>query len=299
MKKILLAAILSVVLVVGIYGLPAFAAKPVSVISWSNGFPSGDHFNLNIHGKKTDFVCDSTPGGGSLFVPEFGNSLIQMIENRKSSITGLYVSDPCSFGQNDPAKVQLPYGEYQVYTRILGKPGKPKSGDVRSVVFYPRLIDACNDNAIAPIDGFGDYIDCSQDSLVGMGVVTYNDAFDKDSQTLERVAPLNGNNKAVEVTDLFQWSGLVCNESVDIDGDGEITVADVPLTYDTNGVAGIQEDELQNYLNDLLASGTCKSFNSEWIFNIADLVVYGWDYQNNGAKLVQVRFYPVDTTVFN
>jgi hypothetical protein len=35
-----------------------------------------------------------------------------------------------------------------------------------------------------------------------------------------------------------------------------------------------------------------------WIFDLADLVVYGWDYQNHGSKLVQVRFYPVDATQF-
>ena len=30
----------------------AFAKKPQAVIEWSNGFPSGEHANLNIHGKK-------------------------------------------------------------------------------------------------------------------------------------------------------------------------------------------------------------------------------------------------------
>jgi len=42
----------------------------------------------------------------------------------------------------------------------------------------------------------------------------------------------------------------------------------------------------------------CTPLDSEWVFNIADLVVYGWDYQNNGSKLLQVRFYPVETTTF-
>jgi hypothetical protein len=35
-----------------------------------------------------------------------------------------------------------------------------------------------------------------------------------------------------------------------------------------------------------------------WIFDIADLVVYGWDYQNRGSKLVQIRFYPDDQTEY-
>ncbi|MGB1748240.1 MAG: hypothetical protein ACPHK0_00440 [Dehalococcoidia bacterium] len=37
----------------------ASAAKPVEVVEWSNGFPSGPHYNLNIHGKKADYTCDS------------------------------------------------------------------------------------------------------------------------------------------------------------------------------------------------------------------------------------------------
>jgi hypothetical protein len=37
------------------------------------------------------------------------------------------------------------------------------------------------------------------------------------------------------------------------------------------------------------------TYNNQWIFNIADLVDYWWDYDNNGCKLTQVRFYQVET----
>lgn len=41
--------------------------------------------------------------------------------------------------------------------------------------------------------------------------------------------------------------------------------------------------------------GVCDSgdlqFNNVWIFNIAQLLNYMWDYDNNGLKLMQVRFY--------
>src|SRR3989338_2462822 len=66
-------------------------AKPVPVIQWSNGFPSGEHFNLNIHGKKADFACNPTPGGNSVFVLEYGQSELQFIQNKRSSLTNLYV----------------------------------------------------------------------------------------------------------------------------------------------------------------------------------------------------------------
>ena len=45
---------------------------------------------------------------------------------------------------------------------------------------------------------------------------------------------------------------------------------------------------------DLNASGTCDSgdiaFNNEWIFNIEQLLYYYWDYDNNGNRIVNIRF---------
>ena len=42
--------------------------------------------------------------------------------------------------------------------------------------------------------------------------------------------------------------------------------------------------------------GTCDAgdtaFSNVWIFNIAELLSYYWDYDNNGLKLMKVRFYP-------
>jgi hypothetical protein len=39
-------------------------------------------------------------------------------------------------------------------------------------------------------------------------------------------------------------------------------------------------------------------FDAEWILNIADLVITEQGLQNDGTKLLQVRFYPVATTQF-
>ena len=267
------------------------SGKPADVVLWSNGFPSGEHYNLNIHGKKANFSCDSSPGGNSIFVPEYGQSEIQLIQNKKSSLEGLYVIDKCSFSEQDPAKIQLPSGEYQVYARILAKPGNKKTGEERKVIFYPKLIDACNDNPTSPIDGFGDYIDCSNESLIGLGVVTKDGIFDKQSQELIRISPVRGQNKAQSITDMFQWSGYACTEIYDTNLDGEITLADVTTDLDSDG--DIDEFDLIIYLELY-----CSYYEHEWIFNIADLVVYGWDYYNSGAKLVQIRFYPLRTTDF-
>lgn len=44
------------------------------------------------------------------------------------------------------------------------------------------------------------------------------------------------------------------------------------------------------------SSGVCDDgdlqFQDLWIFNLQELLEYYWDYQNNGLKLMQTRFYP-------
>jgi hypothetical protein len=36
----------------------------------------------------------------------------------------------------------------------------------------------------------------------------------------------------------------------------------------------------------------CNEYVDEWVFNIGDFVEYLWNLDNNGVKLLQVRFYP-------
>ena len=54
----------------GVYGagenLLASAKIPQAVVEWSNGFPSREHWTVNIHGKKLDppFNCDNSVIGG-------------------------------------------------------------------------------------------------------------------------------------------------------------------------------------------------------------------------------------------
>ena len=37
--------------------------------------------------------------------------------------------------------------------------------------------------------------------------------------------------------------------------------------------------------------GVPKTYTNEWVFDIAELLEYYWDYNNNNCKLLQVRFY--------
>ena len=99
MRKIMTGGLV-VLFLVAFMAAPAMAGKTYDVIAKSNGFPSGPHFNMIIHGKNTSFMCDSTlVGGNSIFVPEYtmdmngsdkpGDITIQYIQNKKSSVIDL------------------------------------------------------------------------------------------------------------------------------------------------------------------------------------------------------------------
>ena len=103
MKRIILVMLAVVAVVALLFGtIPAMAAKPdgsndsPNVIEKSNGFPSGPHFNLNIHGKKSNFVCEAPPPGecgNSVFIPEYTpagkDAKILYVSNKKSSLNTL------------------------------------------------------------------------------------------------------------------------------------------------------------------------------------------------------------------
>ncbi len=308
---------------VGSDTLFASAKKPAAVIEWSNGFPSGEHSNLNIHGKKLDFNCNNSGEGvedygSSIFVPIESTpedpSKIYFVSNKRSSLDHLKVIDPCAdpFGVEpniDPALVQLPKGDHQVYWRILGKPNNGNNGPSEAMLTFPRLIDQCNFLDEVPLDEGGDAINCDDETLVGLGLVTRNGVFKKTDEGLERFDTTaekgKGKSKAIEITDLFLWTGVVCDSILDLNMDGELTQADFPgLTEADVAAAGvivndndiIDNAEFQAYLATL---AECELFTEEWVFNIADIVIYGLDYVNNGSTLTQMRFYPVETTEFS
>jgi len=149
-------------------------------ISWSNGFPSGPHSNVNIHGKKLSYNCANDGKGkganfgGSVFVPidtqaardanqaptNISNDTIgdiNFVSNKRSKIVNGIVRDPCSapFGNstspsgdnNTAALVELPPGEHQVYWRSLGNPFNgqgPNKGNTSAMITNPALLDTCD-----------------------------------------------------------------------------------------------------------------------------------------------------------
>lgn len=319
MKKVF-AIMIAVVLVVGLLSsaLTTMAAKPSQVIEMSNGFPSGFHFNLNIHGKDpATFTCPSESGGNSVFVPEYtadypnDDFTIEMVSNKKSSVYNLTVLDACamptSLGGDATARIQLPYkiqpdelepainaGGYYVYARILGKPNNSKiEGDPSNIILTPSPV-LCLGNDPGDDPDFPTYTDCE----MALGLITNNGAYKATDVGLERFDTSTGGkgkSQAQNITDLFMWTGWVCDESLDLDGDGDVDLDDMALYNAANLTSYTTVDEWLTAVN-LLDSSLARYYVDWWVFDIADLVIQSWGIENDGTKLVQIRFYPVATT---
>jgi hypothetical protein len=298
---------------------PPHSGEGNQLIPRPNGFPAGPHYNLNIHGKKVGFACNDTPGGGSVFVDEYGPATIQYVSNKKGSLTELTVLDPCAVN-NGTAKVQLPHEAdgYYVFGRILGKPNNSSNdGDPSSVILYPNVvIQACNDTGVDP--GFGNYTSCPGDPLLALGLIVHDQVYVAENETYVRFEPGvtkgKGKSKATDITALFTYVGWVVHPDLDISPPyGEITQDDVPADASNTtlypGIDSYDINEPYNYIDveEWLRYQADQTppmawYFSEgdrmWIFNIADLVVTEQGLVNDGTKLLQIRFYPKDGTTF-
>ena len=75
------------------------------------------------------------------------------------------------------------------------------------------------------------------------------------------------------------------------------------MTYDLienggNGNGLIDGGEYDNWLKDQELAGLAAYYENEWILKIADLVISDQTIDNDGIKLLKLRFYPVATTLF-
>jgi uncharacterized repeat protein (TIGR01451 family) len=331
MKKILITMVLlATVLSLVFSSSVALAAKPqnagnkgMDVIAKSNGFPSGPHFNLNIHGKdpSTFTLPDPLPTpplGNSIFISEYSpywdgskwiEETIQYESGRKSSVAELEVWDAWAQSlDGDPALVKLPYEAegFYVFGRILGKPqnGKDDPDDRSNFILKPndQIVDISN------------LVDDGEGGLEPLGLITKDEIYYAGEEAFYRfddpTEKGKGKSQARDITHLFLYSGWVVDPSLDIaEPYGVIDDDDVPVTppaeaydYDLvanggNGDGILQIDEWLAY-NAALSEPLAWYFAQEWIFNIADLVITEQGLVNDGTKLFQIRFYPVATTEF-
>ena len=305
MKKLTAISLLSV-LVVFLTGqiIAVYAVNP-------NGFPSGPHYNLNIIGKKDGFTCPEQqyylrvtycgcgaheigdlvescdPAdkceqttipiyGNVVFVPENGEGIEIYMQSGKgkkaADIPTLQAIDPCAVFDGDGAIIQLPKNEagYRVYARALAKPG-----DNTSMTISPELV------AVEDEDGT---------DLMYLGLVT-SSGFETPYVSFTRP---KGKSKAVDITGLFLWTGTIWY----------LTEPDV-YQYTKYLHEGTYDECTDYYLDPVTGEPVCpdgyalvlayfNEYSAEWVFNIGDFVTYLWDADNNGIKLLQVRFYPND-----
>jgi len=252
-----------------------------------NGFPSGDHYNLNLIGKKAEFnqdnlgcVVDPLAYGNVVFVPEYGQGDIWLKSGKKATAPTLQVTDPCVTAfDGDVAELQLPASTngYWVYARALGKLQLDNNGDpTRWMIIKPKLFTVSSEYEDLVYLGWGD----------SSGFVR------PDGYTVKRT---KGKHPAIKINELFEFSGLVCYSDPAAFGmTGEYTQRNL-CVEDTNG-DGIPDKIVGEQVDGACAVGYpiqayCASYDTDWIFNIADFVNYLWGVDNNGAKLVQIRFY--------
>ena len=284
MRRVLVLSL--VVMVASVFvAASVLAEKPEPVMDNSNGFPSGEHFNLNIIGKKDGFNPheDQTDGttdsnGNVVFVPENGEGAIYMESGKGKNfedILQLRVLDNWA-GDTDGARLQLPKNEagYRVYARALGKPG-----EMTSIGLTP---------------GLGLVQDENGNDLYYLGLVR-DGGFETPEQDFRRG---KGKSKAIDISPLFKWSGEICYFFEENPGEGYSSKEICCIQTDTATGQCLSYEFLPE--GSTLCSGDllpievyCKQYTKvPWIFNIAAFVEYLWTTDNKGTKLLSVRFYP-------
>jgi len=282
LKRIAIVVVSVLVVATLVLGAPtAMADKPQDsgsgkdVIALSNGFPSGPHETLNIHGKKADYqciecvpcaTCEPPVQCNVVNIPEYTteNVKISYVSGRKVKIDELTVFDSCAGfdnpGQEDGAEVWLPYEPegYWVFARALGKSAK---GDPNDPLYEPRQIIFQNDeNSPVPYSLFGEVTNPDEVPLVfPLGVITKDGAYKVMSTNelgeyllvrfdSEPTGKGRGKNVGKDITDMLMWSGSVFHGSLDLNGDGAVNELDVEYAcwsdYDYDGDGIIEDSDL-------------------------------------------------------
>jgi len=289
------------------YGLAAGGVKPDKVNNNDHVWDvlqrqglQGDHYTLNIHGKKDSFNkqdCNAIDSeyGNNIFIPsnspESNNQILMLSGNAKGkwaseAVTTFGVRDSCVAAfDGDAAELVIPPNDqgYFVVARVLGKPTND-----------PEL--TLGGDLVFVQDELGN-------DLLVLGMVTDN-GFQTPTTTLTRT---KGKVKAVDITGLFEWNGQVCyfdGTNYCYDEFGSYTCSAETLCCQDTGGDGIFDTCTDPMLDidglEYCADGyslmdvACQEYVNEWVFNIGDLVGYMWDeYSDGDFKLANIRFYPI------
>jgi len=286
-KKIVLYGLSFTLVGVLVFGIiPAMAGKPMDVIQLSNGFPSGDHFNMNIHGKKNDYQCSNCElctdpatcdplvlDCNVINIPEYTSkeliNTISYVSGKKVQIGELTVFDSCTEAfDSTPAEVWLPYEEkgYYVIARALGKPGK-KDEAVRRIILENIGLEAYSleQDVSSPDDVMSQFgLDMVLGLITGNGTYKMSDS---GENTLIRFDPKpedkgRGKSLGKNITDMFLWTGFVFHPSLDLNEDGFVDELDVEYAcwsqYDYDGNGLIETEDLSySDRSDLALASPC------------------------------------------
>jgi hypothetical protein len=224
----------------------------------------------------------------------------------------LIVTDACTEPfDEDEASFQLPPCEegYRVYARVLGTPSN-KHDDNREIKLISGSLEVVQDE-------YGN-------DLLYIGDVTGN-SYTKPDGTTEVFKKQRGRGQsvAVSITDLFLFTGDICYLNVPYGWECEpdegttdpfdclnkyslccTPVLDefgspIPGSYESCDL--FEEVKVETYEgsgvyvcpegNDAVTA-YCQYYQDVWISEIADLVEYLFGVENDGVKLLQLRFYP-------
>jgi hypothetical protein len=303
MKKGFKISFLVTIMLIFIAG-SSFATKPGEDVN-PNGFPSGFHYNLNIIGKKDTFTCpaylcdyaiDPDCVANVIYIPADNADPVEILMEsgtKRTSVTALNVTDWCTEPfDNDGAVVQIPSATYNVYARALAKP-----------TYDPNI--ALLGNSLSYVT------DENGNDLYYLG------SFSKECVTTPDIPECSftrtkGKSKATDITALFEFTGDICY----FDTTGycdpladpldpsycpatslcctqvNIGTDDDPIWVNRDCV--IKETDVSCDVSQIEVIGYCMDYadNPTSVFSVGDFVGYLWSMDNNGVKLLQVRFYP-------
>jgi hypothetical protein len=299
----------------------AFAAKPYQrdgdTLIWNgNNFPSGTHYNLNIHGKKDDYTCppaEYDDQGNQVFgnvvnvsrnVDDYNGILMESGgKGPKSSpdVETLEVADWCTQPfDGDDAIVRIPKDSegYMVLARITGKPGNGDTQVAFSGCLQSVFDESGNDMitlGLVLTDGSSYVPKCTTGTSEPITLVRYEGSKGKGAQ------------KATDITRLFEWSGttyrFLDTEECSADAEGCVNYccpdSDGDGVFDVGGQC--EARAMDETTDELLAcadgytpvAAQSTEYVDEWVFNIGDFVDYLWTLDNDGAYNIKVRFYPL------
>lgn len=313
--------------------MSVLAGKPTDDdgIYLGNGFPSGPHFNLIIHGKKLGFHCPDAEFYYLVEVDENGDGdLGTLVESCDAGDVCTLTNEPnygnVIFTPRDGQNVQIefesgrkgPKSKQDAATlEVTDWCTKPFDNDAAKVripkdpdgyAVYARVTGKPTDGSFSIFGRSFTLVETEDENgtisdLLFLGVVTETGVF--VGAELEPVTKEGGKgkNKATDITSIFEFTGQVCytTETDPACEDGGCFSQFYCCPPDESAPCEIVPPDTDPALycptlhdgSWLATEFFCHEYEDDWIFNIADFVNVLFDVKNDDTYNIQIRFYPL------